>query len=545
MSPHQNRLLRVLLSCCLGLWLTIALPAPVQPQTTIAQNPPETMPVVVDGKEVFAVEGTDSFTATQRADWINQHLAEILQTKEKPVVQLQQQNGLPILIANDRYLMTVIETDQSVTRDLQQQAEFWRTELQTAMDQAYLERRPQYLQEALLKSLIVISSGLLLARLLHRLCLDWLQAPLLQWCKQKGVLTEEEEQDDRLQQDITRWFKFLIRLLQMSLVLATVLYSTNLFPLSRQWTYRTIQALRISLTAPLLTVGDNRYAVTDLLILALLFGGILVGSSALTRLFKSQVLSLTRMNRGTQEVIITISRYCLIFFSTIALLQAWGLDLSSLALLGGALGVGIGFGLQDIARDFSSGLILLFERSVQAGDFIEVDNYSGTVERVGARSILLRTLDSVSIIVPNSKFIRDHVINWSHENPISRLRLAAPVAYGSDVQKVRSCLLQAAKEHPQVVDTPTPRVFFLGYGDNALNFELFIWIRDPSQQLPVTSDLYFRIEELFRLHQITVPFPQRDLHVQSGGLPMQFSPQVEQVLLRWLEQQSPPEREKD
>ena len=537
MRSSFKQLCWIVLRTCVILLLVLSMPGPGTaqiPNPSPSPTPiPEPVPVVVDGQEVFRVTTADNFTAEQRADWINQHLAEIIQTQDKPTVEVVEQNGLPVLVANDRYLITVTNTDQTGDRDLQTQAHYWQSKIQAALNQAYAERQPQYLRHALLESSFVITLGLILAHLLNRLCQDWLQRSLLDWLGNKGII----EDDDVARQDINRWFGVLTHLLQVVILLGIILYTSNLFPITRQASYQVIQILRVSLTAPLFNVADHRYAITDLLVLVLLFWVILLGSSTVTRLLKSQVLSLTRMNRGTQDVVATISRYFLIFFGTIALLQAWGLDLSSLAILGGALGVGIGFGLQDIARDFSSGLILLFERSVQAGDFIEVDNYNGTVERVGARSILLRTLDSVSIIVPNSKFIRDNVINWSHENPLSRLRLSAPVAYGSDVQLVRSCLLKAAQDHPQVMDSPKPRVFFLGFGDNALNFELLIWIEDPSQQLPVTSELYFRIEDLFRHHRINVPFPQRDLHLRSGFLPVQLSPHLERALLRWMDQQ--------
>ncbi|MEM8605386.1 MAG: mechanosensitive ion channel domain-containing protein, partial [Cyanobacteria bacterium P01_H01_bin.121] len=157
----------------------------------------------------------------------------------------------------------------------------------------------------------------------------------------------------------------------------------------------------------------------------------------------------------------------------------------------------------------------------------------------GARSMVLRTLDHVSIIVPNSQFITSNVINWSYGNPLSRLRLDAPVAYGCDIQTVRSCLLQVADEHPQVIKFPVPKVVFLGYGDNSLNFQLFVWISDPGAQLLVTSDLYFAMETLFREHKVEIPFPQRDLHVRSGSLPIQLSPDLEAVIQTFLERSTP------
>ena len=363
-----------------------------------------------------------------------------------------------------------------------------------------------------------------------------------------AALTEEERlvqeqvalHNQATRQSLDRLLCFLLALAQWGIWIGTLLYITNLYPFTQIWSQRGLEALRLTLTQRFLSLGNTAYSLTDLLVLGIIFWGLIIGSSATTNLLKVRILSLTRISRGAQEVIASITRYLLIFLGTVTLLQVWGIDLSSLALLGGALGVGIGFGLQDIARDFSSGLVLLFERSIQVGDFIEVDEHMGTVEKVGPRSILLRTLDQISIIVPNSQFITHNVINWSHDNPVSRLRLQAPVAYGSDVEVVRSCLLTAALRNPEVLQSPAPKVVFLGYGDSALNFEIFAWIREPDRQLPITSDLFFSIEEQFRAHGVEVPFPQQDLHVRSGHLPIQLSPALEQTLTQLLQQMTPP-----
>jgi potassium-dependent mechanosensitive channel len=216
-------------------------------------------------------------------------------------------------------------------------------------------------------------------------------------------------------------------------------------------------------------------------------------------------------------------------------LQIWGLDISSLAILVSALGVGIGFGLQDIAKNFGSGLVLVFERPIQVGDFIEVGEFQGTVERIGARSTLIRTLDQISIIVPNSRFLEQEVINWSHDNPVSRIHLPVGVAYGSDIEAVRSALLESARNHPKILSTPQPQVFFKGFGDSSLDLELLVWTAEPSKQVLIKSDLYFRMEALLRQKQVEIPFPQRDLHLQVDQLPLQLSPQMEQMMQRWLE----------
>lgn len=323
---------------------------------------------------------------------------------------------------------------------------------------------------------------------------------------------------------------------RIGLWLGVILYITNLFPVTRQWGYSVANILVTSLTSPLLTLGRSQYSITNLVILAAMLLGMVILSKAATDLIKFRILQRTGVTRGAQEAVTIIIRYSLLFIGSLVLLQVWGLDISSLTILASALSVGIGFGLQDIAKNFGSGLVLVFERPIQAGDFVEVGGFQGTVERIGARSTLIRTLDQVSIIVPNSRFLEQEVINWSHDNPISRIHLAVGVAYSSDVGVVRSVLLESASGHPRVLSTPAPQVFFKGFGDSSLDFELLVWTAEPSKQLPLKSDLYFRIEELLRQHQIEVPFPQRDLYIRTDRLPIEFSPQIEQALQRLVNQ---------
>ena len=269
------------------------------------------------------------------------------------------------------------------------------------------------------------------------------------------------------------------------------------------------------------------------MILGGFFWLLVVGTQTITTLLRTKILQQIRMSRGSQEIIFIIVRYGLISFGTIILLQVWGVNLSSLTILGSALGVGIGFGFQDIAKNFASGVVLLFERSVQVGDFIEVNGHRGTVERIQARSIILKTLDNVSIVVPNSYLLAGEVINWSHDSPISRFALPVGVAYGCDSEAVKEALLEVAKGHPEVLTYPAPQVFFMGFGDSSLDFELRVWLSDPSRQPIVKSELYFQIEKALCERHIEIPFPQRDLHLR-GNLPLGISPELETALLQWL-----------
>jgi small-conductance mechanosensitive channel len=296
------------------------------------------------------------------------------------------------------------------------------------------------------------------------------------------------------------------------------LHIANLFPWTRQLSYQIADLLRTSLIYPMLTLGKKAYSVTDLLILGVVLMGWVLLASTLSNLFKTRILSLANIARGPQETITTLARYSLILLGSIMLLQAWGIDISSLAILASVFGLGIGLGLQNIAKNFSSGLVLVLERPIQVGDFIEVGNHKGTVERIGARSTQIRTLDYISIIVPNSRFLEDEVINWSHDTPMSRLHLPVGVAYGSDPKEVEAALLAVAHQHPQVIDFPAPQVMFIRFGDSALDFELLVWTQDPSKELSLKSELYFQIHDILRQKQIEIPFPQRDLHIRSSSL---------------------------
>lgn len=326
----------------------------------------------------------------------------------------------------------------------------------------------------------------------------------------------------------------LLAIARTGVWLGAALYITNLFPLTRQWGYRIFNSLVASFTSPLITLGQSSYSLTDLLILAFMLLGLIIFTKMVTNLLKSRILQMTGVNRGAQEAVAVILRYAMLFIGSLVVLQIWGLDISSLAILVSALGVGIGFGLQDIAKNFGSGLVLVFERPIQVGDFIEVGEFQGTVERIGARSTLIRTLDQISIIVPNSRFLEQELINWSHDNPVSRIHLPVGVAYGSDIEAARSALLESARNHPKILSTPQPQVFFKGFGDSSLDFELLVWTAEPSKQIVIKSDLYFRMEALLRQNQVEIPFPQRDLHLQVDHLPLQLSPQMEQVVQQWL-----------
>lgn len=225
----------------------------------------------------------------------------------------------------------------------------------------------------------------------------------------------------------------------------------------------------------------------------------------------------TRLDIGIQHAITTITTYLIILFALIILLQTAGIDLTTLNVLVGALGIGVGFGLQNIVNNFISGLIILLERSIKIGDRIEVGNIEGDVVKIGGRSTTILTNDNISVIVPNSKFIIENVVNWSHNERTVRFRIPVSVAYGSDTKLVEKTLLEVAKENPDVLENPEPAVRFIEFGDSGLLFELRAWTMTLIHKKgKLISSLNFAINDKFRERNIEIPFPQRDIHIRSN-----------------------------
>ncbi|MFK7886448.1 MAG: mechanosensitive ion channel domain-containing protein [Gammaproteobacteria bacterium] len=224
------------------------------------------------------------------------------------------------------------------------------------------------------------------------------------------------------------------------------------------------------------------------------------------------------MDRGAREALVTLGGYVGFLIAILLGLILSGVDLGGLAFVLGALGVGIGFGLQNIVSNFVSGLILLFERPIKSGDFVSVGDVEGIVKRIRIRSTEIESLDRRNIIVPNSELVSTQVTNWVLHDPFGRLTLSIGVAYGSDTERVRDILEQVASENSEVLSkgpAPAPKALFMGFGDSALDFELRCWIRQIEKRFGVTSELNFAIDQAFRDANIEIPFPQRDLHLRS------------------------------
>lgn len=264
-------------------------------------------------------------------------------------------------------------------------------------------------------------------------------------------------------------------------------------------------------TTPLFTIGSNKFSLSSILLFTVIALLVFIGSRYLSQWIKQRILRRLGLDRGTQEAVATVIGYVLTALGFVVVLQTAGIDLSSLAVVAGVLGIGLGFGLQNLASNFISGLALLFEQPIKVGDFIEVDGLLGTVEKISIRSTVVRTQDSVFVIVPNIRFIEKNVVNWSYRDPESRIHVPVGVAYGSDTVTVTEALLAAARQEPRVLIYPSPKVWFKRFGDSSLEFELLIWINQPQEFEPIKSALNFLIEQELVQRGIKIPFPQREL----------------------------------
>jgi small-conductance mechanosensitive channel len=269
-------------------------------------------------------------------------------------------------------------------------------------------------------------------------------------------------------------------------------------------------------TRPLFQLGQTWVSIATIVQFVLVVVLVVVAARFCQRVLRSRVLSHTRLDAGLQYAIARIAFYVVLVLGFMVGLQTLGINLTSFTVIAGALGIGIGFGLQNIVNNFVSGLIILAERPIQVGDRVDVGGVLGNVAHIGARSTSVITNDNIMIIIPNSEFISGRVTNWSIGDPKVRFRIPVGVAYGSDAQLVERVLLEVAGANEHVLKQPAPSVRFIGFGDSALNFELRVWsVEWVNRPGALQSALNFAIYEKFKANRIEIPFPQRDVHLKE------------------------------
>jgi small-conductance mechanosensitive channel len=214
-------------------------------------------------------------------------------------------------------------------------------------------------------------------------------------------------------------------------------------------------------------------------------------------------------------MISVIVRFSLISVGIFLAVSAVGMPLNQLTIIISAFSVGIGFGLQNVVNNFVSGIVLLFERPVQIGDAVEVNNLIGSVKSMGIRSSNIRTFDGAEVIVPNANLISNEVINWTLSDKKRRIEIFSGVAYGSDVHRVKEILLGILKHHPDILEEPEPLVLFNDLGESSLDFRLLFWIDNFDKWIIIKSEIIFKIHDSLKEANIKIPFPQRDLHIIS------------------------------
>ncbi|MCW8869103.1 MAG: mechanosensitive ion channel [Proteobacteria bacterium] len=262
-------------------------------------------------------------------------------------------------------------------------------------------------------------------------------------------------------------------------------------------------------------LGSLKIVPSSLLIAILISVVLILILSRIRHGIEYQWFNKSRLKKGPREVVSMLFWYIGITVVVFIGLSIAGFDISNLTVIAGALSVGIGFGLKNIVSNFVSGIILLFERPVKPGDWVEVGDTIGFIQKIKMRATNIKTLDNSEVLVPNSELLSHHVTNWNLSNSIGRIIIKVGVAYGSDTEQVKETLLKVAKNHNQVVNRSNykPQVHFRSFGDSSLNFELRVMIYNIKNLYQVESDLNFAVDKAFREAGVTIPFPQRDLHV--------------------------------
>lgn len=260
---------------------------------------------------------------------------------------------------------------------------------------------------------------------------------------------------------------------------------------------------------------DFGFTISELLIaiIILVFARLLI--SLVNRIIKRQSKR-KKVDAGTYHAIYQIFKYIVWVFAVLLALDTIGAKITLFLAGSAALLVGIGLGLQQVFQDFISGIVLLFEGSLKVGDVVELQEGTvGQVKEIGIRTSKIETRNNIIMIIPNSKFISDNVINWSHHDKKSRFNVDVGVAYGSDVELVRRILIESATDHKDISKSPKPFVRFEDFGDSSLDFKLYFWTSNIFYVENTKSDLRFIINRKFKKNNVQIPFPQRDVHIRS------------------------------
>ena len=288
-------------------------------------------------------------------------------------------------------------------------------------------------------------------------------------------------------------------------------------------TYQMFVEFWNALSFTLFEVGDQKISLMSLFTAIIIFYITTWASRYAERGVGRLLAERKDIDSGVKDSIKRFTKYTVLIVGGFVTLDTVGIKMSSLAAVGAVLMVGIGFGLQNITQNFISGLIILLERPIKVGDFVEVKDVSGRVIHIGARSTHINTRDDVSIIVPNSQFISEQVVNETLSGERIRYHVSVGVAYGTDPRRVEKILMDIGNNHPKVLKDPAPKVFFKDFGGSSLDFDLTLWIRDNWNYEGILSEIRFMISDAFKENDIEIPFMQVDLHMRDQEILKSFS----------------------
>jgi small-conductance mechanosensitive channel len=277
-----------------------------------------------------------------------------------------------------------------------------------------------------------------------------------------------------------------------------------------------LPGLLVGMDSLAISVGDTRISLLAVTKLILLMGLVLVFAIWLSGIIDRRLSQLPYLSPGAAVGFSKVSKLVLITVAAMTVLNLVGIDLTALAVFGGALGVGLGFGLQRIASNFISGFILVFDRSIRPGDVVSVGEKFGWVVALHARYVVVRNRDGEDTLIPNEILITTEVINWSYSDPNVRLKIPVSVSYSDDVERAMAIMLEIVREHPRVIAEPEPGCRLIEFGDNGILLEARVWVADPEAGFgSVRSDINVEIWRRFKQEGITIPFPQQDLHIKE------------------------------
>lgn len=265
-------------------------------------------------------------------------------------------------------------------------------------------------------------------------------------------------------------------------------------------------------------LGDGRFSLLTMLKLGLAAAVFVVVASWLSKLIERRAKQSVHISPSMRVGLVKISKFFLYSLAILIALGSVGIDLTSLTVFGGALGVGLGFGLKSITSNFISGFILLFDRSIRPGDVITIGNRFGWVQALNARYIVVRDRDGVETLIPNENLITSEVTNWSYSDRKVRVRFPVQISYDDDPRFAMDLLVEACQVNDRILKDPQPQARLIGFGDNGIDLELRLWLSDPQNGVgSVRSDVYLAIWDKFKEHHITIPFPQRDMRMVKEG----------------------------